>query len=100
MAQDDKIVEADSPQPENSQIECPPSYTPRAAETPGKPIHPLPSSTPPALTEAIPELVHVPTALFFIDFAKIGPEPTNVICPRCHYGVRTSIRTRAGTHAG
>jgi len=100
MAQDDKIIEADSPQPENSHIDSPPSYTPRAAATPGRDIHPSPSPTPPILTEAIPQRVHVPTAPFSTELAEIGPEPTNVICPRCHYGVCTSTRTRAGTHAG
>ena len=101
MAQDDKIVEADSSRPENSHADSPPLYTPRATATPGTPIHPPPTTTPDsAVVDVVPEQVHAPTAPFSIDLTNIGPEPTNVICPRCHYGVSTSTRTRVGTHAG
>lgn len=99
MTQNHKVVEAStSSQGDQSHIDSPPVYTPRAS-SPGTPIHPASSSTPPPST-VVPERVHVPTAPFSTNLVDIGPEPTNVICPRCHYGVRTSTRSRAGTHAG
>lgn len=79
-----------------SLVDAPPSYTPRAA-SPITPIHPPP---PPAESSVTPERVHAPTAPFSNDLVQIGPEPANVVCPRCHYGVRTNTKSRAGTHAG
>lgn len=98
MAQNDKIVDANSSQADTSHADSPPVYTPRST-TPKTSIHP--PLTPRSTTgEAIPEQVHAPAAPFSIDLLQIGPEPANVICPRCHYGVRTSFRNRVGTHAG
>jgi len=101
MTQTDKIVEASSSQAENPHVDSPPVYTPRTT-TPGTLIHPHPATPPPAtsIEDIIPERVHVPTAPFSINLSQIGPEPTNVVCPRCHYGVCTSTTSRAGTHAG
>lgn len=99
MAQDDKIVEANSSHPEDSHTDSPPVYTPRSTATPVTPIHP-PPTTAPAVVDGVPERVYAPTAPFSTDFTRIGPEPANVVCPRCHYGVCTSTRSRAGTHAG
>src|SRR5271170_3840730 len=76
-------------------VDAPPVYTPRAAS----PIHPPPP--PPATSSSVtPERIHAPTPPFTTDLVQIGPEPTNVICPRCHHGVRTNTNSRAGTHAG
>ena len=85
-------------------MEAPPQYTPRT----GSPINPPPpqttttTTTPPAASSSTvtPERVHSPTAPFSDNLVQIGPEPTNVVCPRCHYGVRTNTKARAGTHAG
>jgi len=99
MAQVDEIVEATPSQPENSHTDSPPVYTPRATPITETPIHPPPTTTP-AVVYDVPERVHVPTAPFYTDLTKLGPEPANVICPRCHYGVCTSITSRVGTNAG
>jgi hypothetical protein len=81
-------------------MEAPPQYTPRT----GSPINPPPptTTTPPLASSSTvtPENVHSPTAPFSDNLVQIGPEPTNVVCPRCHYGVRTNTKSRAGTHAG
>lgn len=91
MAQDDKITEVT---PEQIPNDSPPLYTPRAF-IPATPIHP-----PPVTSDLPPERIHVPSAPFLTDLTQIGPDPKNVICPRCHYGVCTSTRPRAGMHAG
>jgi hypothetical protein len=92
----DEIIDA-----EEHHLDAPPTYTPRVA-TPQTPIYPPPSSeTPPRIAEVVPpERIHAPTAPFSTDLTLIGPEPANVICPRCHYGVRTSTQSSPGTHAG
>jgi hypothetical protein len=96
MTQTDKMEEASSSQAENPHFDSPPVYTPQKVPT-GTLIHPPPATSD---EEVIPERVHVPTAPFTTNLSHIGPEPTNVICPRCHYGVYTSTTSRAGTHAG
>jgi len=73
----------------SSHVEPPPSYTPRVA-----------SPKPAAPRSATPVNVHTPQPPFNTDLSALGPEPANVICPRCHYGVVTSVHSRVGTHAG
>jgi len=92
-----KTTEAAKPTTE-APVDAPPSYTPH----PSSPA-PMPSREAPAAattSHVVPENVHVPQAPFSNDLNKIGPDPTNVICPRCHYGVQTLTKSRTGTQAG
>ena len=79
--------------PENMPIEAPPSYTPHE-ETPKAPI------SPPPTTPSAPERVYTPQGPFSSNLVEVGPDPANVICPRCRYGVRTQTSSKAGAHAG
>ena len=99
MAQDDKIIHEEIH--DETPHDAPPSYTPKAI--PQTPIHPPPRSTslPPASDPvSVPERVHVPKPPFSTDLTQLGPDPGNVICPRCHYGVRTSVKSSVGVNAG
>jgi hypothetical protein len=103
MAQNDNIdkaEEASSAAPaQDPQLESPPVYTPRAT-VPGTPIHPPPTEGTQTTEHVVPQKVHVPTGPFSTNLTQIGPDPVNVICPRCHHGVCTSTKSRAGVHAG
>lgn len=70
----------------------PPPYSPRT-------VAPKAASPPPAPSATLVQ-VFVPRAPFNTDISSLGPEPANVICPRCHHGVVTSTHSRVGTHAG
>lgn len=48
----------------------------------------------------VPENIHGPEAPFVEDMVHLGSEPQNVVCPACHFGVRTYTKTRVGSHAG
>jgi LITAF-like zinc ribbon domain len=86
--------------------EEPPLYSPPGFETP-----PPPTPSPREKTErrssivtrrasSVPENIHVPEAPFVEDMVHLGSEPQNVLCPACHFGVRTYTKTRVGSHAG
>jgi hypothetical protein len=103
MTESNKATEAAAAaKADNPQVEAPPSYTPRAM-SPVTRIDPPPTTSTPLLVdnEPAPRQIYVqpPRGPFLNDPTKLGAEPANIICPRCHYGVQTSTRTRAGTHA-
>jgi len=88
----------DEPHPDTkSPIEDPPSYSPPAAGPSADERSPLLTTPQPTV---LPENIHAPQPPFSTDLSHIGPDPTNVICPRCHYGVQTVTKTRVGVHAG
>jgi hypothetical protein len=77
----------------------PPTYTPREIPaTPVTPIHPPPPH-PRTYTPDNNVRVLAPRPPFASNLAEIGPEPANVVCPRCHYGVTTSVKSSIGSHA-
>ena len=107
----DKDMEIAAANTDNHPSDAPPSYTPRETyESPDippptqpskSPINPpSPSATPGPSESRTPENIYAPQPPFSNDLAGIGPEPANVICPRCHYGVRTNTKPRAGMHVG
>jgi hypothetical protein len=101
MTESTKATEAAKANAKNPQVEPPPSYTPRAT-SPVTLLNPPPTTS--ALIDyepVVPSQIHIqrPRGPFLNDPSQLGAEPANIICPRCHYGVQTSTRTRAGTHA-
>jgi len=76
--------------------DAPPDYTPRTVPLPATPP---PREYPPPL-ELPPDRIHAPGPTFSQDLRQLKDIPANVICPRCHYGVQTQIRSVCGTHAG
>jgi hypothetical protein len=101
MTESSKTTEAAKANAENRQVESPPSYTPRAT-SPVTRLNPPPTtSTLIAREPVVPSQIYVqqPSGPFLNDPSQLGAEPSNIICPRCHYGIQTSTRTRAGTHA-
>jgi hypothetical protein len=104
MTESNKATEAAAAaKADNPQVEAPPSYTPRVM-SPVTRIDPPPTTSTPLLVDnesPAPRQIYsqAPSGPFLNDPTKLGAEPANIICPRCHYGVQTSTRTRAGTHA-
>src|SRR5271156_1262785 len=87
----------DEPHPDTkSPIDEPPSYSPPATG-PAEERSPLLTNPQPPV---FPENIHAPQPPFSTDLKHIGPDPTSVICPRCHYGVQTVTKSRVGVHAG
>jgi hypothetical protein len=79
--------------------DAPPSYTPRPVTQTNPPPSSSSSRSPPPV--ALPsDRIYTPGPSFSQDLSKVGEQPANVVCPRCHYGVQTQTRTRVGTHAG
>ena len=103
MPEMSKVTEPTTSNAESGQAEAPPSYSPRA--TSPQPVTPLnhpPSGSVPSDVETIndPIQIHTPRPPFLNDPSQLRADPANVVCPRCHYGVQTTTRSRAGTHAG
>lgn len=98
-----KVTEATTSNVENEHVGAPPTYTPRA--TSPQPITPL---TPPPIGAVTSDVestsghvqIYTPRLPFLNDLSQVRADPANVVCPRCHYGVQTTTKTRAGTHAG
>ena len=103
MPEMSKVTEPTTSNAESGQAEAPPSYSPRA--TSPQPVTPLnhpPSGSVPSDVETTtdPIQIHTPRPPFLNDPSQLRADPANVVCPRCHYGVQTTTRSRAGTHAG
>jgi hypothetical protein len=84
-------------------VDAPPSYSPYSPRS----ASPLPAAGPatprrdyPQTVELPTDRIHVPGPSFSQDLSKVHDTPANVVCPRCHYGVQTQVRSVCGTHAG
>lgn len=96
-----KDVEAAAAKADHAPVDAPPSYTPQTLT----PINPPPASSSasnlqPPLVELPAERIHAPGPSFSQNLLNVRDQPANVVCPRCHYGVQTQIKSRVGTHAG
>jgi LITAF-like zinc ribbon domain len=85
--------------------EEPPLYSPPGSEPPPPTPPPHEKSDRPGSivtrrTSSVPENIHAPEVPFADDMVHLGSEPQNVVCPACHFGVRTYTKTRVGSHAG
>src|SRR5579871_929112 len=73
--------------------EPPPSYAP-----PKQPVIPKAPITPPHEDSRInPPLPQDP---FPSDLTRLGPDPADIACPRCHHNVRTRTAPKAGIYTG
>ena len=98
-----KVTEATASNVENEQVEAPPTYTPRATSPqPITPLTPPPRGSVPSDVEStsVPVQLYTPRPPFLNDLSQLRADPANVVCPRCPYGVQTTTKSRAGTHAG
>lgn len=99
-----KVTEASTSNvDEIGQVEAPPSYSPRATSPqPATALNHPPSGSGHSDVEPVrePVQIHAPLPPFLNDLSQVRADSANVVCPRCHYGVQTSTKSRAGTHAG
>lgn len=102
MTEMSKVNEATSSKVHAEQVEAPPSYSPRAmSPQPVTPLHPQPT-TPllPDVEAAREPILYAPRPALLNDLTQIRADSAHVVCPRCHYAVQTTTKSRAGTHAG